>query len=81
MDIGNLVGMANRIGDFFESMPDAAEAKQGIAQHIRKFWEPRMRRELLARLGDADAPALHALVREALLENLDMLTPSKPEAT
>jgi formate dehydrogenase subunit delta len=48
MDIHNLVSMANRIGQFFESFSDRDEALEGISNHIQKFWEPRMRRELLA---------------------------------
>ncbi|HXZ09677.1 MAG TPA: formate dehydrogenase subunit delta [Paraburkholderia sp.] len=77
MDKRNLVDMANRIGDFFESMPDHDEALTGIADHIRRFWEPRMRRALLAAL---DAPAtveleMSAIVREALLKHRDELTP------
>lgn len=65
MDADNLIRMANRIGDFFEAMPDPDEAREGVATHIRKFWEPRMRREFLAAL-DAGAPGLNAFVREAV---------------
>lgn len=54
MDIHNLVLMANRIGQFFESFSDRDEALEGIGNHIQKFWEPRMRRELLAHVdGEA----------------------------
>jgi formate dehydrogenase subunit delta len=73
MDIINLVGMANRIGDFFQSMPDRAEAKRDIADHISKFWEPRMREALIARIDDASTSELHAIVREAVKENLALL--------
>ena len=73
MEINNLVGMANRIGDFFESMPDRTEAKAGIAQHLSKFWEPRMRETLMAQIHEETTAALLKLVREAILENLDML--------
>ena len=67
MDIENLIRMANRIGDFFGAMPDADEALAGIATHIRRFWEPRMRRELLAHLEQhPDDPRLKPAVREAL---------------
>jgi formate dehydrogenase subunit delta len=52
----NLVHMANRIGEFFAAMPDAEEASREIAEHLHKFWEPRMRRELLAHLTAARAP-------------------------
>lgn len=47
MEIGNLIRMANRIGQFFEAMPLRPEAVEGVAHHIHKFWEPRMRNELL----------------------------------
>ncbi|EWM48099.1 NADH-dependent formate dehydrogenase delta subunit FdsD family protein [Bordetella holmesii 35009] len=47
MDANNLIRMANRIGDFFEAYPDPDEALEGIANHIEKFWEPRMRWQLL----------------------------------
>jgi formate dehydrogenase subunit delta len=69
MDIDNLIHMANRIGQFFEAFPDKAEARDGIAQHIAKFWEPRMREELLAHIDTGDANALLPLVRDAVLEH------------
>ena len=40
MCIRDRVKMANQIADFFGAMPDRAEALEGIAQHIRKFWVP-----------------------------------------
>ena len=69
MDIDNLIHMANRIGQFFEAFPDKAEARDGIAQHIAKFWEPRMREELLASIDAGGAATLLPLVREAVLEH------------
>jgi formate dehydrogenase subunit delta len=39
-----LVYMANQIATFFKSQPKS-EAAQGVATHINKFWEPRMRRQ------------------------------------
>lgn len=65
-DTDNLVRMANRIGSFFEAMPDRAEAIEGIALHIQRFWEPRMRRELLARVDAGEAGALSEIVRAAI---------------
>ena len=80
MDIQNLVTMANRIGDFFESMPDRAEAKADIVDHISKFWEPRMREALIQKLGDASTHELHAIVREAVQENLQSLARKQVKA-
>ncbi len=39
-----LVRMANQIGTFFLSKPHE-EGVAGTAEHINKFWEPRMRRQ------------------------------------
>ena len=65
-----LVRMANQIGTFFSAMPDREEALSDIAQHIRKFWEPRMRRALLAHLDAQGASepddTLDPMVAEAL---------------
>ncbi|SEJ63561.1 formate dehydrogenase subunit delta [Paraburkholderia diazotrophica] len=83
MDVHNLVDMANRIGDFFESMPDREEAIDNIADHIRRFWEPRMRRALLATLHSKPEGLeleLHEMVREALVRHREELTPKEAAA-
>lgn len=43
-----LVAMANDIGKFFDTDPDKVEAAKNVASHLRRFWDPRMRREILA---------------------------------
>ena len=58
-----LVRMANQIGIFFESKP-REEGVAGIAEHINKFWEPRMRRQFFA-IVDAGGGDLLPIVREA----------------
>lgn len=45
MNAGELVRMANQIADFFAAYPHD-EAVAGIADHIVKFWDPRMRAAL-----------------------------------
>ncbi|MEO5758334.1 MAG: formate dehydrogenase subunit delta [Mesorhizobium sp.] len=44
-----LVRMANQIAAFFHSKP-REEGIAGIAEHINKFWEPRMRRQFFEML-------------------------------
>ena len=61
MDKEHLVTMANQIGSFYETMPDRAKALTDIAEHIKKFWDPRMRRELLACIDEADRHALQLI--------------------
>jgi formate dehydrogenase subunit delta len=64
-----LVTMANSIGDFFAATPDEAEARNGIATHIRKFWDPRMRREMFEHIDLHHAEGLKPLVLQALQEH------------
>ena len=66
MNIDTLVRMANRIGDFFDSMPCREEALAGISDHVRKFWEPRMRRALLAHMDTHGDEGLTPFVAEAI---------------
>ena len=47
---GQLVQMANDIGNFFRSQPRREDAIAGIANHIASFWTKRMREKLVAHL-------------------------------
>lgn len=72
MNIEHLVKMANQIGAFFEAMPDRNEAVAGIANHLKRTWEPRMRAELLAHF-EQDGAGLASIVREALTAHRETL--------
>ena len=61
-----LARMANQIGDFFKAMPDHDEALDGIADHIKKFWDPRMRKALSQHIEQENGQGLQAIVLEAL---------------
>jgi formate dehydrogenase subunit delta len=77
MDVNSLVEMANQIGEFFDSMPDRAEAVDGVADHIHRFWAPRMRIALLNGLDDPEvASELVPIVVEALTKHRMALTPA-----
>ena len=62
--IEKLVRMANQIADFFAPYSEQ-EAVAGVEQHIRSFWTPRMREELLA-FADAGGKGLKPPVVAAL---------------
>jgi formate dehydrogenase subunit delta len=66
MHIENLVKMANDISAFFGPEPDRAAAAQGVVDHLRKFWEPRMRAQIIAHLHDKGGTGLCDLAREAV---------------
>jgi formate dehydrogenase subunit delta len=59
-----LAHMANQIGKFF-SHQKPEQAVESIASHIRLFWDPRMRRDMLAHCNDPDG-RLDPLVRQAV---------------
>jgi formate dehydrogenase subunit delta len=66
MDIHHLVKMANDIGNFFESEPDRVKGAKGVADHLRSFWDPRMRRQILAHVDRSSGAGLKPLVLTAL---------------
>ena len=76
MNSENLVTMANQIGSFYETMPDRAKAMSDIAEHIKKFWEPRMRREIIE-YALRDGGDLKEIVRTAVLRLEGSQTPAK----
>ena len=69
MDTHNLIAMANRIGQFFESFSDRDEALEGISNHIHKFWERGMRRALLAHVDEGSSDRLLPIVRDAIRQH------------
>jgi formate dehydrogenase subunit delta len=75
MDIENLIKMANRVGDFFDAYPDREEACGAVADHLRRFWEPRMRREIFAKFDAGSTPELMPIVQEALRKYRATLLP------
>ncbi len=50
--IDRLISMANQIGLFFEAQPNRDEAIAGVADHIKKFWDPRMRKAITAHVQE-----------------------------
>lgn len=66
MNNDNLIRMVNRIGSFFAAMPNRDEALNDIAQHVRRFWEPRMRTQLFAHLDAKQGEGIDDIVKDAL---------------
>ena len=64
MSPDKLIYMANQIAAFFRSQ-GPTKAVPGIAEHIKKFWDPRMRSAILAHL-DKGGAGLTPEARDAL---------------
>ena len=72
-----LVRMANQIADFFHSKP-REEGIAGVAEHINKFWEPRMRRQLFEML-DGGTEDFNELVVAASARIRRPITPAEAD--
>lgn len=75
MNLPKLVTMANQIASFFATDPDRAAGVASTANHIQKFWEPRMRKELLAGFDAGKCDGLHELVVAAVQQHRAQLEP------
>ncbi len=65
MNSARLVAMANDIAAFFAAEPDAEAAAEQVAGHLRRFWEPRMRKEIRSHLERGGA-GLSPLARRGI---------------
>ena len=75
MDIHHLVKMANDIADFFEAEEDKSKAAKGVADHLKNFWDPRMRREILRYVDQQGGAGLKPLALNALEMHREQLSP------
>ncbi|BEP40250.1 formate dehydrogenase subunit delta [Variovorax sp. 375MFSha3.1] len=73
-----LVKMANQIGSFFQaqSPSDAGAATQAIAAHLKSFWAPSMRIQLLRDFDAGKTPQLMPIVASALRSHRATLLPA-----
>jgi formate dehydrogenase subunit delta len=73
-----LVYMANQIAKFFESQGQE-KAVAGTADHLKKFWDPRMRAQIVAHVR-AGGSGLDPVARKAI-EQLPEMKPTASAAT
>lgn len=64
MDARKLTMMANQIGAFFKAQGEA-DAPAAIADHLKKFWDPGMRTDIVGHLQKG-GEGLDPLVRKAV---------------
>jgi formate dehydrogenase subunit delta len=64
MEADRMVHRANQIALFFASYPHD-EAVAGVTDHLKKFWERRMREQIIAYVAKGGG-GLHELALEAV---------------
>ena len=78
MQRDKLIHMANQIATFCESNPRGARQTADVADHINKFWEPRMRRHFFE-VFDAGGEGLLPIVHDAATDIRRPDAPVTPE--
>lgn len=73
MNIQTLIKMANQIGTFFEPEVPVEVAADDTAAHIKRFWDPRMRRQLIGHVDASGESELLPVVAAALQRHRDTL--------
>jgi formate dehydrogenase subunit delta len=71
MSSNKLVYMANQIGTFFATQ-HRVNVAEAVADHLRKFWDPRMRNEIKSYLQDGGAgfdPAIREAVQLLVMQD------------
>ncbi len=65
MRVERLVAMANDIAVYFASEPEHTAAVNGVRDHLQRFWDPAMRRQIKRYAADG-GEGLSPLAREAV---------------
>ena len=65
MNIDHMVKMANEISAFFISESKPGDASREVAGHLRRYWEPRMRKQIIEHYHNG-AAGLEDVARDAI---------------
>ena len=81
MNIDLLIKMANEIGDFF-SGATGEQAARDVASHLQRYWEPRMRAQLLKYCEERQGAGLSEVAKSgvALLQASSQAPPGAAAA-
>lgn len=80
MDAHKLVKMVNEIASFFEAEPDRNAALEAVAGHLKRFWDPRMRREIVRFVDEQGGEGLKEMALLAIRTHREKLVPSAPRS-
>jgi formate dehydrogenase subunit delta len=75
MNLERLTAMANDIANFFHAESDRQLAIEGVSGHMKKFWEPRMRKQLVAYAQSGQAHELSDLARAGVMRLAELDAP------
>jgi formate dehydrogenase subunit delta len=79
MNIDHLIKMANEITSFWEGEAGEQAAAE-VATHLRRYWEPRMRQQMIAYYQERQGAGLSEMAKKAvaLLATMPRTPPGTP---
>jgi formate dehydrogenase subunit delta len=66
MNIDLLIKMTNEIGEFFAGTTDTDAAAAAVANHLKRYWDPRMRVQMLSYFEQRQGAGLTDLGKKAV---------------
>ena len=78
MNIVLLIKMVNEISAFFAVETDQDQAVRSVASHLKRYWEPRMRVQIIAYYEQRQGAGLVELAKRAVAQ---LATESKATGT
>jgi len=66
VNIDLLIKMANQIGSFFGTESLEGKAPADVASHLKRYWDPRMREQIIAYYRDRQGAGLEEVPRAAV---------------
>jgi formate dehydrogenase subunit delta len=68
MNIDLLIKMSNEITAFFAGESDPEKAARDVANHLRRYWDPRMRAQIIAYCQERQGAGLVDIARNAVAQ-------------
>jgi formate dehydrogenase subunit delta len=75
MNVERLISMANDIANYFHAEADHRVAVEGVSGHLKKYWEPRMRKQIIAYTQSGQAHELNDLARAGVMRLAELDAP------
>jgi formate dehydrogenase subunit delta len=67
MNIDLLIKMTNEIGAFFAGTTDPQQAARDVANHLQRYWDPRMRAQMLKYYEQRQGAGLSDIAKNAVV--------------
>ena len=66
MNLDLLIKMANQIGSFFATESQPGKAPADVALHLRRYWDPRMRAQIVTYYEERQGAGLDDVAKDAV---------------